>query len=305
MQDMAVNKHTHSVLVVDGDAKTFHAIRDNLGKVGYEVHLAANTWEAQRQLRENHFDLIVSDLVLPDMDGVHFRQKIAGNWNTRSIPFIFLVDDDPVASIRALESGVDDCITVPLEPSVFVARVQAIFRRRNAYDAAARLDLPTGLLNAEAIETEVTRELARITRYKRTSAIVILDVKDAAVVMSDEGRPIENQALGELAEVIRSNMRFVDMAGRPREDQFLICLPETDRQSAKGFLERIKKGFQEAASAKNNPIPSIYAGVVLAPEDSDDFDMLLQHASDATACARRDSGDWVALWNANAIAERN
>ena len=115
------------VLVVDDDAKTVELVKLYLDRDGYEVLTAYDGVEALRLAREGYPDLIVLDLMLPDIDGLEICRTLR---RESDVPIIMLTarttDRDKLAG---LDIGADDYVTKPFSPKELAARVRAVLRR--------------------------------------------------------------------------------------------------------------------------------------------------------------------------------
>jgi DNA-binding response OmpR family regulator len=115
------------VLVVDDDVKTVELVKLYLDRDGYEVLTAYDGVEALRLAHENHPDLIVLDLMLPDIDGLEVCRTLR---HESDVPIIMLTarttDQD---KLIGLDLGADDYVTKPFSPKELVARVRAVLRR--------------------------------------------------------------------------------------------------------------------------------------------------------------------------------
>ena len=115
------------VLVVDDDAKTVELVKLYLNRDGYQVLTAYDGAEALRLAREGYPDLIVLDLMLPDIDGLAVCRTLRGE---SDVPIIMLTarttDQDKLAG---LDLGADDYVTKPFSPKELAARVRAVLRR--------------------------------------------------------------------------------------------------------------------------------------------------------------------------------
>ncbi len=115
------------VLVIDDDAKTVGLVKLYLDRDGYQVLIAYNGVEALRLAREGHPDLIVLDLMLPDIDGLEICRTLR---RESDVPIIMLTarttDQD---KLTGLDLGADDYVTKPFSPKELAARVRAVLRR--------------------------------------------------------------------------------------------------------------------------------------------------------------------------------
>ena len=115
------------VLVVDDDVKTVELVRLYLDRDGYQVLTAYDGVEALRLARENRPDIIVLDLMLPDIDGLEVCRTLR---HESDVPVIMLTarttDQD---KLTGLDLGADDYVTKPFSPKELAARVRAVLRR--------------------------------------------------------------------------------------------------------------------------------------------------------------------------------
>lgn len=115
------------VLVVDDDAKTVELVKLYLNRDGYKVLTAYNGTDALRLAREVHPDLIVLDLMLPGIDGLHVCRTIR---NESDVPIIMLTAKTTEQDkLTGLDLGADDYVTKPFSPRELAARIRAVLRR--------------------------------------------------------------------------------------------------------------------------------------------------------------------------------
>ena len=120
-----------TVLIVDDEERLRALVRTYLEREGYRVLTAANGREALRLTRSEKPDLIILDIMMPEMDGYEYvRQHRAESLPGAIIMLTARVDD--ADAVLGLELGADDYVTKPFSPRVLVARVRAVLRRANA-----------------------------------------------------------------------------------------------------------------------------------------------------------------------------
>jgi two-component system, OmpR family, KDP operon response regulator KdpE len=118
---------SHKVLVVDDDPQILRTLRINLTAHGYRVVLAPDGAAALRAAADEHPDVIVLDLGLPDMDGTDVIEGVRG-WT--NVPIIVLTARTGGAeTVRALDTGADDYVTKPFGMAELLARLRAAVRR--------------------------------------------------------------------------------------------------------------------------------------------------------------------------------
>ena len=127
----------HLILVVDDEKRMVRFIRLNLEQDGYQVISAYNGTDALEQVRTKLPNLILLDVMMPDIDGFEVLKKIR---EASAVPIIMLTakgeEDD---RIRGLELGADDYVTKPFSPRELVSRVKAVLRRTESYEDSANV----------------------------------------------------------------------------------------------------------------------------------------------------------------------
>jgi DNA-binding response OmpR family regulator len=118
------------ILIVEDEKDILDLVKLYLEREGFRTCLAMTGLEGLQQLKAEHPDLIVLDLMLAEMDGLEVCKRIRAAPETSSIPIIMLTAKaEESDTIIGLELGADDYITKPFSPKALVARVKAMFRR--------------------------------------------------------------------------------------------------------------------------------------------------------------------------------
>ena len=146
------------ILLIDDEPKILKTMRGYLEKEGFEVVTAANGREALFAARDHRPDLIVLDLMMPEMDGWEFMRHHRQERDTPIIMLTARVDD--IDKIAGLEAGADDYMTKPFSPRELLARIKTVLRRSDKTAAApARLLRGGDLLVDEEGFNATLREL--------------------------------------------------------------------------------------------------------------------------------------------------
>jgi two-component system phosphate regulon response regulator PhoB len=124
-----VNKKT--VLIVEDDQDIQQLVGYNLIKAGFQVEYADSGEEALDMVRHQHPDLVLLDLMLPEMDGIEFCKVLRSENQTAEIPIIMLTAKGEESDIvDGFEIGADDYITKPFSPKILLSRIKAVLRRK-------------------------------------------------------------------------------------------------------------------------------------------------------------------------------
>lgn len=124
------------ILAVDDEKHIVRLVQINLEKEGYEVVTASTGREALEQVAAQHPDLIVMDVMMPEMDGFEALKKLKEDVATASIPVIMLTARAQDADVfRGWQSGADLYLTKPFNPQELITFVKRIFQDQTAGDA--------------------------------------------------------------------------------------------------------------------------------------------------------------------------
>ncbi|OEU69886.1 MAG: diguanylate cyclase response regulator [Desulfovibrio sp. S3730MH75] len=238
------------ILVVDDERLNLNVLSDLL-RQDYKVILAKNANQALDRINaEFPPDIILLDVVMPEMDGYTLLHKIKEQEATKNIPVIFITAlDSKQNEAKGLEMGAVDYIRKPFHPSIVKARVKnhlTIARQRKLLEGLANLDGLTEMPNRRSFEIAVEKEWRRCLRSGDVISLAMLDVDCFKQFNDNYGHTAGDDALKKVADVLSSEMkRPADLAARYGGEEFVILLPETDAEGAKFAVERICKAVED------------------------------------------------------------
>jgi two-component system alkaline phosphatase synthesis response regulator PhoP len=126
---------TERILVVDDEEDLLELIQYNLNKEGYRVTTVSTGEAALREARQSLPDLVVLDLLLPNVDGLNVCKTLKADPKTQHIPIVMLTaKTEEVDVVTGLELGADDYMTKPFSPRVLLARIRSVLRRQGQID---------------------------------------------------------------------------------------------------------------------------------------------------------------------------
>lgn len=118
------------LLVVEDDPRMNHSVCSYLNQNGYEAHGCLSAEAAYDELYGNLFDMIVSDIMMPGIDGFEFAKTIRSQ--NQEVPILFMTARDDLASKqRGFRAGIDDYMVKPIELDELMMRIEALLRRAN------------------------------------------------------------------------------------------------------------------------------------------------------------------------------
>ncbi len=126
-------KMKHRILLVDDDPDILDFLSYNLSKENYEVATAHNGVQAIEKTKEFSPDLILMDVMMPEMDGIEACEEIRKDTNNQHIIIAFLsARGEDFSQIAAYEAGGDDYITKPIKPKILVSKIKSLLRRKKS-----------------------------------------------------------------------------------------------------------------------------------------------------------------------------
>ncbi len=185
---------TGTILIVDDEANNLTLMNDLLLAQGHTVLLANDGKTALSLLNQSQVDIILSDVIMPEMDGYELCLEIKKNNTFQDIPFIFLTGmTDSFNEIRAFEAGAVDFITKPIRKDVVLARIQTHLSLLRAREKLT--DLNTVLREKFLIQKNIEKDLLESEQRFRA----IADAAFEGIVIHEQGRIMDmNKAAEEI-----------------------------------------------------------------------------------------------------------
>ncbi|MCG5494937.1 MULTISPECIES: diguanylate cyclase domain-containing protein [Ectothiorhodospira] len=241
--------HTRAtVLIVDDQPTNIHALASLL-KEDYRI-LTATRGEKALELAqaEQGPDLILMDIVMPDMDGYEICRRLKDNEATRAIPVIFVTAlDHEKDEEEGLNLGAADYISKPFSPAVVRARVRNQVNLKLKTDLLEKISLQDGLTeihNRRYFDQKLAEEWSRLSRNDQCLSLLMIDIDQFKPYNDHYGHGAGDDCLRRVAQALeRVPVRAMDLVARYGGEEFVVLLPETDAQGArhvaKGMIEAI------------------------------------------------------------------
>ncbi|MFJ8527304.1 response regulator transcription factor [Bacillus sp. NPDC094106] len=151
----------HKVLLVDDESDMRQLVGMYLDNFGYEWGEAENGKEALQKLETNHYDFVVLDIMMPEMDGISVCKEIR---KTSDVPIIFLTaKGEEWNRVNGLRMGADDYIVKPFSPGELIARMEAVLRRYTKQEQQEELQFGPILINEKSRRIEANGETISLT----------------------------------------------------------------------------------------------------------------------------------------------
>lgn len=176
--DQALDRRaTRTILAVDDSRTNLNVLAHRLGHLGYLVVLSDRGSEALDLIEGRGFDLVLLDMMMPEISGMHVLKEIRGSRDTADLPVIMVTArGDSEAVVEALAAGADDYVAKPFAFEVLAARIERTLARASRLDALKRSNLALDArIAARAIELGEARTELATTRADRNRLIASIE----------------------------------------------------------------------------------------------------------------------------------
>jgi len=249
------------VLVADDDAINRQVLGELL-KPEYTVLLAKNGAQALERAVRHAPDLILLDVVMPDMDGYEVLRRLRADPQTEHISVIFISGlDRPEDEANGLNMGASDYIAKPFNATVVTARVALhlqVVRQRRMLERLANIDGLTELANRRRFDEIYDAEWKRAQRSERPLSLALLDIDCFKQYNDLYGHPAGDRVLRSVARTAASFMRRpVDLAARYGGEELVMLMPDTYAAQAQHLVGGVCQAIEQLTIA--------HSGSVVAP----------------------------------------
>lgn len=241
MTDLAPNP-AQNILVVDDEQAICDILSEALEHMGHRVETAKDGVEAIRKIEEGDFSIVITDMMMPRMDGMELIEYLVEN--RRGIDIIAITGHTMSYQYTdVIAAGAADFIAKPFTINELEAKLKRIFRERHLLQELERLaikDPLTGLYNRRLFEKTARKEAIRAARYHHPLCLFFFDVDNFKEYNDLKGHQAGDQLLIQLAEILTTAVRRnVDTAYRFGGDEFTLLLPHLTKEAALRVAARI------------------------------------------------------------------
>jgi two-component system cell cycle response regulator len=237
------------VLVVDDSRLIRLLVGRYLRASGYIVEEAGNGTEAVGRLEQGHYDVVITDLWMPELDGFGVLTAVKRIAPTTEV-IILTGTHDMNSAIRALRLGAHDYLTKPptnadevlltVQRAVEKKRLQETNQRLLLeLEALSRTDTLTGVANRRCFEEALSREVARARRYGDALSVVMLDIDHFKKVNDTHGHAAGDEVLRSFAQVVAGHLRGGDAVYRWGGEEFVVLLAHADLAAGREAAGRL------------------------------------------------------------------
>lgn len=237
------------ILVVDDMTNNVRILENFLLKNGYEVFTAMDGAAGLDVARSVLPDLILLDVMMPEMDGYEACRHIRECEELADIPVIFITAKQQQDDIlNAFEAGGNDYVAKPFFFQEVLHRIRVHVEnkmlREQLYNLSMK-DALTGLWNRRYFIDTANKEFERSIRYKRDLSFVICDIDNFKIINDTYGHCVGDNVLKAISRTLQEAVRHSDCVGRWGGEEFVILFTETDKFVTSDFIDRIRCTLSE------------------------------------------------------------
>ena len=238
----------------------------------HDVIVASNSDQTFEICRSSLPDLILLDIVMPDMDGLEVCQRLKADQDTKDIPVILMTaKDDLEAETKALEAGAVDFITKPINPAVVRARVNTHLTLKVQSDLLQSLsfiDGLTGVANRHRFDDGLEAEWRRCRRLITPLALLLIDIDNFKKFNDCYGHMAGDTCLQEVAAILKGQIgRSHDLLARYGGEEFACLLPDIyfdgALQKAEAMVRAVRDRGLPHSSSETASVVTISMGVAV------------------------------------------
>jgi diguanylate cyclase (GGDEF)-like protein len=267
-----------SILIIDDDAAILNFMKIVLEMEGYECETAISSQAALERVQSTPFDIMITDIVMPGMNGLELTGKAKGI--RPNMPVIITTGFvDNFSYDKAMEAGASDFIKKPFTEKELIARIKHVKMQQEIRNLTLRDEL-TGIYNRRGFFALVEYQFNMAKRSKSGLFMLYADLDNLKKINDTLGHQGGDRALIMAADILRKNFRQSDIIARIGGDEFVVFPVGTSADCVDKILERLQKAV-EAYNAENNCgyLFSISAGISFYdPEQPCTIDDLLASA---------------------------
>ena len=279
----------YKVLIVDDNESMRSLMVTLLAQKRHQCETAMNGLEALDKISRTEFDAVITDIVMPEMDGISLTKELSKRF--QSLPVMIITGHtEEYSAEAAMASGAREFIRKPFSTTEFMIRFDKMMRDHRAEEALLVLSLTddlTGLYNRRRFFVLTEQYLKVAIRTKKRLLLLFIDMDALKWINDDYGHNEGDQALKDLAKILKQTFRESDIIARMGGDEFVVLFVSTD-ENDEGLLTRLHENLKAYNDQKSRRYPlSISVGTAqFDPQHPISIDELLSTA-DASMYAQK------------------
>jgi diguanylate cyclase (GGDEF)-like protein len=241
------------ILIVDDDYSIRDSMHQYIESAGFEVFVASTAEEALKILHSNAFEVVVTDIILPGLDGLALTDKIKKEH--RADVIVMTGYSTEYSYEEAIQKGASDFVFKPVRLEELLLRLKRVLNERNLnleriqmLEKLKKLSITDGLtqlFNSRHFYNQLKGEIERSNRYGHQLSLLLLDIDNFKEFNDTHGHLEGDKILARLGRIIKFCLRNMDSAYRYGGEEFTIILPGTYGEEAITVAERLRNAVSK------------------------------------------------------------
>ena len=297
-------KETRKILVIDDSQTNLVLLEAYLKQMGLTTLLAKDPKNGLKIAIDDMPDLILLDIMMPDMDGFEVCKRLKADSRTSSIPIIFISAKDQVDDkIKGLKLGAIDYVTKPFDQGELKARISIVLKMVELQEillSRANTDELTGLSNRRHFFEILEREILQTKIKGHPLSVIMLDLDHFKGINDTYGHLTGDLILEQMGGLLRDNIYPLDVSARYGGEEFIILMPETNVGNAEKAAERLRMVIDKYPWKIEEQDVAVTVSIGVAAVDNNNLLVsheLIRRADTALYNAKGKGRDNVVVWD--------
>lgn len=297
----------NDILLIDDDVELVAYLKESLEKQNYYVSIALSAERGLKIFYETKPDLILLDILLPDISGIEVLNQIIGKAKKERIPIIIISGEYSKATqLHAYKLGVMDFLSKPVDIDIFMALIKNRFELKREWQDSIIVDELTGAFNRKHFNQVMKQLICDFKRTERVFSLALIDLDYFKKINDTYGHLIGDEVLQSLSELVQSSIRMEDTFCRFGGEEFAVFLPNTDASSALTVIQRIQERFAAADFFAKNEIfhVTFSSGISEVTEAENIADKIVEEADQALYASKDAGRNQTTLYNDHLLSTK-
>jgi diguanylate cyclase (GGDEF)-like protein len=242
---MVQSKNEASILIVDDEVGVRDSMQEFIEMAGFKPAIASSAEEAIELIQSNSIQVVITDIMLPEMGGLELTRLIKKEYDADVIVMTGYSGD--YSYEEAINMGASDFVIKPVRLEELLLRLKRVLKERDLTQERVRM---MEKLQKLAITDGLTKLhnsrsfYSQFNRYKHPLSLLLLDIDHFKHYNDTFGHLEGDKVLVRISQIIRSCLRKLDTAYRYGGEEFTVILPETTCEEARNVAERIRNAVK-------------------------------------------------------------
>ncbi len=294
----AVKPH-NEILLIDDDVELVAYLKESLERQSYYVSIALTAERGLKIFYESKPDLILLDILLPDLSGIEVLNQIVGKAKKERIPIVIISGEySKETQMQAYSLGVMDFLPKPVDIDLFLVLIRNRFQLKREWQESIIVDELTGAFNRKHFNQTMKQLISDFKRTKRIFSLALIDLDHFKKVNDTYGHLIGDEVLQIFSQLVRNSLRAEDTFCRYGGEEFAVFLPNTSAASALLVVQRIQERFSASEFfGKNEAFHVTFSGGIAEVTNGDNIaDKLVEEADKALYASKHAGRNQTTLY---------